>query len=131
VGEFSRGEGGVGEDDGAADEVGSGRAGGRGEERWEGEEGVAKAGVVQVGGEGEVAEVVGCLWRRWGLVSGWLAQWRVGFGARVGGVGMGMGELGMVFRAPSLLSRGLWRLGTTRPLDGKNSPTTNGGYRER
>lgn len=61
--EAARRERRVGEEDGAADEVEAGGARGGGEQRREEGAGAPEAGVVDVGGEGEVAEVVrGLLW---------------------------------------------------------------------
>lgn len=68
AGELARDDGGRGQEDAARDEVGEGGPLGRGEEGGQSGAREAEAGAVEDGGEGEGAELVGCLY--W---AGWLA----------------------------------------------------------
>ena len=63
TGELTRDDGGVGEKDGATDEVGEGRAGRGGQERGEHSAGTLETLALEDGAEGEAAKVVRCLWK--------------------------------------------------------------------
>lgn len=61
AGQLAGDGGGVGQEDGAVDQVGQGRPGWGREERWEDASGVSEAEAVEDGRDGQAAELMRCL----------------------------------------------------------------------